>query len=49
MRAFVRAAREGSVPLVTGDDGRHAVRAVIAANRSWQEERPIAVSQVTRG
>jgi len=43
MRAFVRAVRDGTEPVVSGVDGRAAVRAVIAANRSWQEERPIPV------
>ncbi len=43
MRAFIRAVRDGAPPEVSGDDGRHAVRAVIAANRSWQEERPVLV------
>jgi predicted dehydrogenase len=43
MRAFVRAVLQGTEPVVTGLDGREAVRAVVAANRSWQEERPIIV------
>ena len=44
MRAFVRAVLGQSAPLVTATDGRAAVQAVVAANRSWQEERPVAVS-----
>ena len=43
MRAFVHAVLDGSAPLVTAADGRAAVRAVRAANRSWQEQRPVAV------
>jgi myo-inositol 2-dehydrogenase/D-chiro-inositol 1-dehydrogenase/scyllo-inositol 2-dehydrogenase (NAD+) len=46
MRAFVDAALEGGVPAVTGADGLAAVRAVRAANRSWQEERPITLAGV---
>ncbi len=45
MRAFVSAALDGIPPLVSGDDGRHAVRAVVAANQSWQEQRPITLTQ----
>ena len=43
MRAFVRAALDGTAAVATAADGRAAVRAVLAANRSWQEERPIMV------
>lgn len=43
MRAFVRAARDGMPPEVTAADGRAAVRAVLAANRSWREGRPVTV------
>jgi myo-inositol 2-dehydrogenase / D-chiro-inositol 1-dehydrogenase len=49
MRAFVDAALDGAPPLVTGDDGRWAVLAVLAANRSWQEERPVALDEVAVG
>jgi predicted dehydrogenase len=49
MRAFVDAALDGTPPLVTGDDGRWAVLAVVAANRSWQEERPVALDEVAVG
>lgn len=49
MRAFVDAALDGTPPLVTGDDGRWAVLAVIAANRSWQEERPVALDELAVG
>ena len=43
MRSFVSAALSGDRPAVTGEDGRHAVSAVRAANRSWMEERPVAL------
>ena len=46
MAAFVQAALERSEPLVSGDDGFRAVCAVIAANRSWQEERPVPLHEV---
>jgi scyllo-inositol 2-dehydrogenase (NAD+) len=45
IRAFVRSALRGERPVVTGEDGRHAVRAVRAANRSWMEERPITLEE----
>jgi scyllo-inositol 2-dehydrogenase (NAD+) len=47
LRAFVAAALDGGPPMVTGDDGRAAVRAVVAANRSWREERPIELGQAS--
>ena len=46
MRAFVETALAGGVPLVTAADGRAAVQAVRAANRSWQETRPITLDAV---
>jgi predicted dehydrogenase len=46
MRAFAEAALSGGAPLVTAADGRAAVQAVRAANRSWQETRPIALDEV---
>jgi len=46
MRAFAAAARSGGAPPVTAADGRAAVHAVRAANRSWQEGRPITLDQV---
>jgi len=41
LRGFVDAARGGKPPAADGRDGRAAVAAVVAANRSWLEERPI--------
>jgi len=46
MRAFVEAARSGGVPAVTAADGRAAVQAVRAANRSWQEGLPVTLDRV---
>ena len=47
MRSFVSAALSGDRPAVIGEDGRHAVSAVRAANRSWMEERPVALEDGT--
>ncbi len=47
MTHFVDALHSGDAPNVSGIDGRWAVQAVIAANRSWQEQRPIELSEVT--
>ena len=47
MRSFVDVALSGERPAVTGEDGRHAVSAVQAANRSWMEERPVALEYAT--
>jgi len=46
IRAFVDAALLGEEPLVGGEDGRAAVQAVLAANRSWQDERPVALAEI---
>ena len=43
LRAFVEAAAGATAPAVGGADGRAAVAAVVAANRSWLEERPVLV------
>jgi scyllo-inositol 2-dehydrogenase (NAD+) len=45
MRSFVDCALAGAAPAATGADGRAAVAAVRAANRSWQEGRPVAVAE----
>ncbi len=45
MQGFVRAVLDRTTPLVTAADGRAAVLAVRAANRSWQEERPVALTE----
>jgi scyllo-inositol 2-dehydrogenase (NAD+) len=44
IRSFVDCALEGAEPVVGGADGRAAVAAVLAANRSWQEGRPVEVA-----
>jgi myo-inositol 2-dehydrogenase/D-chiro-inositol 1-dehydrogenase/scyllo-inositol 2-dehydrogenase (NAD+) len=46
MRSFVDAALSGKAPQVTAADGRAAVQAVRAANRSWLEARPVALDRV---
>jgi scyllo-inositol 2-dehydrogenase (NAD+) len=45
MLHFVESIVNGTTPSVGGLDGRKAVEAVVAANRSWQEERPIRIPQ----
>jgi myo-inositol 2-dehydrogenase / D-chiro-inositol 1-dehydrogenase len=48
LRGFVEAALTGTRPAVGGADGRAAVAAVVASNRSWLERRPVPVgSEVT--
>ncbi len=49
IRSFVDCAHGGATPAVTGADGRAAVAAVRAANRSWQEGRPVAVAEEAAG
>lgn len=46
MQHFVESVANGTRPSVGGLDGRHAVEAVVAANRSWQEERPIGLGMI---
>lgn len=46
MEAFVRSAAESTPCEVTGEDGLQAVAAVIASNRSWQEERLVYLQEV---
>ena len=43
---FVRSIREGKAPSVTGADGRWAVAAVLAANTSLLEERPVRLAEI---
>ncbi len=43
---FVRAVRGDADPRATGEDGRRAVAAVLAANRSMIEGRPVALREV---
>lgn len=44
LRHFVRSVATGTPPEVGSADGRAAVAAVLAANRSWREQRPVLVS-----
>ncbi len=46
LAGFVRAATSGTAPLVGAADGRAAVAAVIAANTSWLEGRPVALASL---
>ncbi len=46
IRSFVERASAGRHVLVTGPDGREAVRAVVAANTSWLEARPVELSEL---
>ena len=42
---FIACIREGATPRVTATDGRAAVAAVLAANRSLREHRPVALAE----
>ena len=46
LRGFVEAATGGEEPRVGAADGRAAVAAVLASNRSWLKERPVPVGEV---
>jgi myo-inositol 2-dehydrogenase/D-chiro-inositol 1-dehydrogenase/scyllo-inositol 2-dehydrogenase (NAD+) len=46
MRGFVEACLDGTPPIAGGEDGRAAVLAVVAGNRSWQEGRPVELRSV---
>jgi scyllo-inositol 2-dehydrogenase (NAD+) len=48
IRSFVDSALAGAPPAVGGADGRAAVAAVRAANRSWREGRPVEVASEER-
>ena len=43
--AFQRAVREGTVPLVSAEDGLKAVAMGLAAHRSIEEGRPVLMSE----
>lgn len=43
---FVDCARTGEPPRVGGEDGRWAVAGVLAATRSFQEERPVTLNEI---
>jgi predicted dehydrogenase len=44
LRDFVQMVRKGTTPAVTGEDGRKAMAIALAAQRSYRESRPVAVS-----
>jgi myo-inositol 2-dehydrogenase/D-chiro-inositol 1-dehydrogenase/scyllo-inositol 2-dehydrogenase (NAD+) len=46
MEHFVDCVRKGTPPSVTGTDGRWAVASVLAATRSFHEERPVKLAEV---
>lgn len=46
LRAFVECVVQDSEPLVTADDGRRAVVIAFAAQRSYDEHRPVLISEV---
>jgi myo-inositol 2-dehydrogenase/D-chiro-inositol 1-dehydrogenase/scyllo-inositol 2-dehydrogenase (NAD+) len=46
IRSFVERVRSGEPVEVDGIDGRRAVAAVVAANTSWLEERPVRLAEV---
>jgi predicted dehydrogenase len=48
MRDFVRTMLSGREPQVDGFDGRQAVAAAAAAERSYREGRPVAVQNAAR-
>lgn len=48
IQAFLAAARDGQLRGPSGADGKRVVEAVVAANRSWQEERPIELVGAAR-
>ncbi len=47
LRSFIEAAHSGSAPAVGAADGRAAVAAVRAANRSWLSSLPVRVGKET--
>lgn len=46
MEHFVDCIREGRPPSVSGIDGRWAVASVLAATRSFQEDRPVKLAEI---
>lgn len=47
MRDFVKTSLADRSPQVTGEDGRQALVIALAAERSYRESRPVAVSEIT--
>lgn len=48
LRSFVDAVSSAGEPAVGAADGKAAVAAVLAANRSWREERPVRLGAETK-
>jgi predicted dehydrogenase len=46
MRHFVECARNGNPPKASGEDGRWAVAGVLAATKSFLEQRPVYLSEI---
>lgn len=46
MEHFIQSIQNETEPRVTGEDGRWAVAGVLAANRSFLEERPVSLQEV---
>lgn len=46
MQHFVQSIRFGSKPRVSGEDGRWALAGVLAATKSFLEERPVALQEI---
>jgi predicted dehydrogenase len=49
MQHFIQCIRTDAPPMVSGVDGRWAVAGVLAATKSFLEERPVALSEVLGG
>lgn len=47
MRDFVETILADRAPQVTGEDGRRALVVALAAERSYRESRPVAISEIT--
>jgi myo-inositol 2-dehydrogenase/D-chiro-inositol 1-dehydrogenase/scyllo-inositol 2-dehydrogenase (NAD+) len=48
MAHFIESIESGTRPAVGGYEGRQAVEAVVAANRSWQDQRPVDLLRTSR-
>jgi scyllo-inositol 2-dehydrogenase (NAD+) len=46
MEHFLECIQSGSIPKVSGEDGRWAVAGVLAATRSFQEARPVLLEEI---
>jgi len=47
MSAFIKSIRQDTMPPVTGQDGRVPVVMALAAQKSYQENRPVRLSEIT--